>query len=78
MISSEHQYIITKTKLKEFEASLAELRLRNATMMDYNDQMGHKLHLDAISGQINSFEQEIAEYERSKNKTTQRSDVDPL
>ena len=62
MIQNERQYRITKSKLKEFEAAVNELKgLDQPTTR--NEQLRLKLHIDALSSQIEEFQEEIAEYE---------------
>ncbi|MEB3192794.1 MAG: helix-turn-helix transcriptional regulator [Snowella sp.] len=62
MIQNERQYKITKARLKEFEAAVNELKGREQPPTR-NDQLRLKLHIDALSSQIEEFEEEIAEYE---------------
>jgi HTH-type transcriptional regulator / antitoxin HipB len=76
MISNERQYSITRAELKKFAVSLAELETKSPSTMDCNDQMRHQLYLDALNSQINSFKEEIAEYERLKSGTVQKLNFD--
>ncbi len=62
MIQNERQYRITKSKLKEFEAAVNELN-RLDQPPTRNEQLRLKLHIDALSSQIEEFQEEIAEYE---------------
>lgn len=62
MIQNERQYKITKARLQEFEAAVNELKGREQPPTR-NDQLRLKLHIDALSSQIEEFEEEIAEYE---------------
>lgn len=78
MISNERQYAITKSELKKFEASLAELVTKSPSTTDFNDQMRHQLYLDALNSQIDSFNEEIEEYERLKSGTVQTLNFDSL
>ena len=62
MIQNERQYRITKSKLKGFETAVNELKgLDQPTTR--NEQLRLKLHIDALSSQIEEFQEEIAEYE---------------
>jgi HTH-type transcriptional regulator / antitoxin HipB len=76
MISNERQYSITRAELKKFESSLAELEPKSTSTMDFNDQMRHQLYLNALNSQINSFKEEIAEYELLKSGTVQKLNLD--
>jgi HTH-type transcriptional regulator / antitoxin HipB len=78
MISNERQYSITKSELKKFEASLEKLEQESASTMDLNEQMKHRLYLDAISSQIESFREEIKEYEWLKSGKVERLNFDSL
>jgi HTH-type transcriptional regulator / antitoxin HipB len=78
MISNERQYSITKSELKKFEASLEKLEQESTSTMDLNEQMKHRLYLDAISSQIESFREEIKEYEWLKSGTVERLNFDSL
>ena len=62
MIQNERQYRITKSKLKEFEAAVNELN-RLDQPPTRNEQLRLKLHIDALSSQIEEFQEEIAKYE---------------
>ena len=62
MIQNERQYRITKSKLKEFEAAVSELNGLDQPPTR-NEQLRLKLHIDALSSQIEEFQEEIAEYE---------------
>jgi DNA-binding XRE family transcriptional regulator len=62
MIQNERQYRITKSKLKEFEAAVSELKGLDQPPTR-NEQLRLKLHIDALSSQIEEFQEEIAEYE---------------
>jgi hypothetical protein len=62
MIQNERQYRITKSKLKEFEAAVNELKELDQPPTR-NEQLRLKLHIDALSSQIEEFQEEIAEYE---------------
>ena len=62
MIQNERQYRITKSKLKEFEAAVNELN-RLDQPPTRNEQLRLKLHIDALSSQIEEFQEEISEYE---------------
>jgi HTH-type transcriptional regulator / antitoxin HipB len=78
MISNERQYAITCSELKKFETSLEELGQKSLTATDFNDQMRHQLYLDALNSQIDSFKEEIEEYERLKSGTVKRLSFDSL
>jgi HTH-type transcriptional regulator / antitoxin HipB len=78
MISNERQYAITCSELKKFQASLEEIDRKSLSTMDFNEQMRHKLYLDALSSQIESFKEEIEEYERLKSGTVKRLSFDSL
>ena len=78
MISNERQYTITCSELKKFKASLEELEKQSQMKMDFNEQMRHQLYLDALNSQIDTFKEEIAEYERLKSGTVQRLSFDSL
>ena len=62
MIQNERQYRITKSKLKEFETAVNELNGLDQPPTR-NEQLRLKLHIDALSSQIEEFQEEIAEYE---------------
>ena len=62
MIQNERQYRITKSKLKEFETAVNELKELDQPPTR-NEQLRLKLHIDALSSQIEEFQEEIAEYE---------------
>ena len=78
MISNERQYAITRSELKKFEASLAGIEQKITSVMDLNEQMKHQLYLDTLSSQIDSFKEEIAEYERLRSGTVQKLNFDSL
>jgi HTH-type transcriptional regulator / antitoxin HipB len=78
MISNERQYAITCSELKKFQSSLAELEQNSLVTMDINEQMRHQLYLDALNSQIDSFKEEIEEYERLKSGTIQSLSFDSL
>ncbi len=78
MISNERQYSITRSELKKFEASLAELEQKSTSTMNFNEQMRHQLYLDALASQIDSFKEEIEKYEHLKSGTVQRLNFDSL
>ena len=62
MIQNERQYRITKAKLKEFEAAVAELKkLDPPTTL--NEKLRYKAHIDSRESFIEEFQEEIAEYE---------------
>ena len=62
MIQNERQYRITKSKLKEFETAVNELNGLDQPPTR-NEKLRLKLHIDALSSQIEEFQEEIAEYE---------------
>ncbi len=71
MIRNERQYRITKTKLNEFQLALLELKnLPEPT--EINDKLDYQLDLDALSSQIEEFEQEIAEYQSLQRGTVEQ------
>ncbi|MGL5032502.1 MAG: helix-turn-helix domain-containing protein [Microcystaceae cyanobacterium] len=72
MIQNERQYKITRAKLKEFEVAVNDLRGREQPPTR-NEQLRLKLHIDALSSQIEEFEEEIAEYE-----TLQKGNIEQL
>ena len=78
MISNERQYAITRSELKKFEASLAGIEQKITSVMNLNEQMKHQLYLDTLSSQIDSFKEEIAEYERLRSGTVQTLNFDSL
>ena len=78
MISNERQYAITRSELKKFEASLAGIEQKITSVMNLNEQMKHQLYLDTLSSQIDSFKEEIAEYERLRSGTVQKLNFDSL
>lgn len=65
MILNERQYKITKTKVKEFEQVIAELR-NSPEPTDINEQIRHQAHLDILNSQLEEFQDEIREYEELK------------
>jgi len=62
MIQNERQYRITKTKLKEFQASVAELK-KLAPPTTINEKLSYQADLDSLESFIEEFQEEIAEYE---------------
>jgi HTH-type transcriptional regulator / antitoxin HipB len=78
MIANERQYSITKAKLKKFETALAELETQSKSAMDASDLLKHQLYIDALKSQIDSFTEEIAEYERLRSGTVERLNFDSL
>jgi DNA-binding XRE family transcriptional regulator len=62
MIQNERQYRITKTKLKEFQASLAELKKLDPPIT-INEKLSYQADLDSLESFIEEFQEEIAEYE---------------
>ncbi len=62
MILDERQYRITNARLREFQEAIAELKaLPEPT--DINEKLDYQCHLDALTSQIEEFQEEIAEYE---------------
>jgi DNA-binding XRE family transcriptional regulator len=78
MIANERQYSIMKAKFKQFEMALAELEAQGTSAMDANDLLKHQLYLDALKSQIDSFAEEIAEYERLRSGTVEKLNFDSL
>ena len=62
MIQNERQYRITKTKLKEFQASVAELKKLDPPIT-INEKLSYQADLDSLESFIEEFQEEIAEYE---------------
>lgn len=71
MIQNERQYRITKSKLKEFETAVNELKGLDQPPTR-NEQLRLKLHIDALSSQIEEFQEEIAEYESLQRGTVEQ------
>ncbi len=78
MISNERQYSITKTHLREFQEAYAEVDAYDISAADLNEQMRRQLHLDAISSQIETLEQEIQEYQKLKSGKITKLKLDSL
>lgn len=65
MIFNERQYRITNAKLREFQEAIAELKaLPEPT--DINEKLDYQLDIDALTSQIEEFQEEITEYEALK------------
>jgi DNA-binding XRE family transcriptional regulator len=62
MIQNERQYRITKTKLKEFQSSVAELKKLDPPIT-INEKLSYQADLDSLESFIEEFQEEIAEYE---------------
>ncbi|MEO1672343.1 MAG: hypothetical protein AAFR77_16465 [Cyanobacteria bacterium J06631_2] len=61
MILNDHQYGITKTKVKEFAQAIAKLSdSPKATGID--KQIRHKAYLDTLNSQLEEFQAEISFY----------------
>jgi HTH-type transcriptional regulator/antitoxin HipB len=60
MIKNDKQYSITKSKRDEFKASLESLSASE------NNYLLHEIMISSIKSQIDTFEKEIAEYEKLK------------
>jgi HTH-type transcriptional regulator / antitoxin HipB len=78
MILNERQYAITKAHLKKFQEAFAEVEAYDASTADLNEQMRRQLHLDAISSQIETLEQEIQEYQKLKTGKITKLKLDSL
>ena len=63
MIANERQYRITKTKLKEFEKALDELKALSIPE-DMNEKLDLELDLGALSSQIEEFKEDLNEYDQ--------------
>jgi HTH-type transcriptional regulator / antitoxin HipB len=78
MILNERQYSITKAHLREFQEAYAEVNAYDTSAANLNEQMHRQLHLDAISSQIETLEQEIQEYQKLKNGKVTKLKLDSL
>jgi HTH-type transcriptional regulator / antitoxin HipB len=78
MIANERQYAITRKELTNFEAVLSELRMKQPPQTDLNEQIRHQLQIDAIASQIESFQEEIDEYEYLKLGKVEKLNFDSL
>ena len=65
MILNERQYVITKTKVKEFKQASVKLNNEPETIA-INEQIRRQAHLDALNSQLKEFNAEINEYEELK------------
>ena len=59
MIQNERQYRITKAKLKEFEAAVAELKGLDPPKT-LNEQLRYQAHIDSRESFIEEFQEDIA------------------
>jgi len=75
MIQNERQYRITKAKLKEFEAVVAELKGLDPPKT-LNEQLCYQAHIDSRESFIEEFQEEIAEYENLKNGNIKSLNLD--
>lgn len=78
MITNERQYNITRAKLKKFDAALAELETKRTSTMESNERLKQQLYLDALNSQIDSFKEEIAEYDFLRSGTVEKLSFDSL
>lgn len=65
MILNERQYLITRTKIKEFESAIAELSNQTPSD-DLNEQILDQATLDGLESQLEEMREEVEEYERLK------------
>lgn len=65
MILNERQYLITRTKIKEFESAIAELS-NQPPSDDLNEQILDQATLDGLESQLEEMREEVEEYERLK------------
>lgn len=61
MIENDKELEITRTKLKEFEETLAQLQ-KLPVPEEPNAKLDFELDIDALTSYIEKFRQEIAEY----------------
>ncbi len=61
MIENDHQLQITQTKLKQFEETLSYLKTLPAPT-DTNSKLDLELDIGSLTGFIEEFKQEIADY----------------
>ena len=71
MIQNERQYRITKTKLKEFQSSVAELKKLDPPIT-VNEKLSYQADIDSLGSFIEEFEEEIAEYESLQRGTVEQ------
>jgi ribosome-binding protein aMBF1 (putative translation factor) len=65
MILNERQYLVTRTKIKEFESVISELSTQPPSD-DLNEQILDQATLDGLESQLEEMREEVAEYERLK------------
>jgi HTH-type transcriptional regulator / antitoxin HipB len=65
MILNERQYLITRTKIKEFESAIAEL-ITQPPPDDINERILDKATLDGLQSQLEEMREEVEEYEKLK------------
>jgi ribosome-binding protein aMBF1 (putative translation factor) len=65
MILNERQYLITRTKIKEFESAIAELSAQPPSG-NLNEQILDKATLDGLQSQLEEMREEVEEYEKLK------------
>lgn len=78
MISNQRQYLITRSELRKFEASLEQLETKIVLLMDVNNLIKHQFYIDAVKSQIESFKEEIERYEQLKSGKVRQLNFDSL
>ena len=66
MIRNERQYRFTKTQVKRFEQTLAELKSRDPEALDVHPLIA-KAQVDAVSSQLADLREQLREYESLKS-----------
>ena len=61
MITSAHQYEVTRSRVSEMRTALAELH--DAPLADMLQPEMRELQLDALRGTLHDLESELADYE---------------
>jgi hypothetical protein len=65
MLSNEHQYTTTKSKIDEFVRAISKLK-NSDDSLDGNQNLRKKVHLDALNSQLDELKEEIVAYESIK------------
>jgi len=76
MIRNERQYRITKARLEEFEHTLAALSSKPIASAE--DELWIKVQKDALTSQLEEFQEDVREYEGLRNRGLEALEVNAL